>query len=166
MIEGTQISSVMRTPVIISGDWLLKRVELENRDIDLVSTLIPGPKFPGKSFMGGEFLAVNADCENKEAAVKLIKFVTSPENQVRFCQASHMANPSSKQAQEDSYFTDNPHLQTFIKQLSSAKHPPVDPNWVNTETFIEEAVEEALFGSGLIAEPLRQARHKIENLKE
>jgi len=149
---------------IISGDWLLKRVELENRDIDLVSTLIPGPKFPGKSFMGGEFLAVNADSEDQEAAVKLIKFVTSPENQVRFCKASHMANPSSRVAQEDTYFADNPHLQTFIKQLSSAKHPPVNPNWVNTETIIEEAVEDALFGSGLIAEPLRQARHKIENL--
>lgn len=151
---------------IISGDWLLKRVKLENRKIDLVSTLIPGPKFPGKSFMGGEFLAINADCAHKEAAMKLIRFVTSPENQVRFCKASHMANPSSRQAQEDAHFGNDPHLQTFIKQLWSAKHPPVDPNWVYMETAIEEAVEEALFGSGLIAEPLLKARYKIEKLRE
>jgi len=151
---------------IISGDWLLKRVKLENRKIDLVSTLIPGPKFPGKSFMGGEFLAINADSEHKDAAMKLIKFVTLPENQVRFCKASYMANPSSRLAQEDAHFSDNPHLQTFIKQLWSAKHPPVDPNWVYMETALEEAVEDALFGSGLIAEPLRQARHKIEKLRK
>ncbi len=151
---------------IISGDWLLKRIELEQRDINLASTLFPGLRFPGRSFQGGEFLAVNAASEQTEAAVKLIDFITSPEAQVRFCKANLSANPSSKQAQQDDYFQSNPHLQTFIKQMSMVKHPPVDPNWVYIETAIEDAVEEALFGSGLPAEALRQARHKIAALKQ
>jgi len=150
---------------IISGDWLLKRIELENRSINLLSTLIPGQKFPGFSFLGGEFLAVNAASPNKEAAMKFINFITSPENQVRFCKANRSANPSSKKAQEDPYFTSNPHLMTFIKQMKLAKHPPVDPDWVYIENAIEEAVEDALFGSGLVAEPLRQARIKVDKLK-
>jgi multiple sugar transport system substrate-binding protein len=150
---------------IISGDWLLKRIELENRSINLLSTLIPGLKFPGVSFQGGEFLAINAASPNKEAAMKFINFITSPENQVRFCKANRSANPSSKTAQQDPYFTSNVHLLTFIKQIQAAKHPPVDPDWVYIENAIEEAVEDALFGSGLVAEPLRQARIKVDKLK-
>ncbi len=151
---------------IISGDWLLKRIEKEKRDIDFVTTLIPGLKFPGRSFLGGEFLAINSATKNKDAALKLIDFITLPENQVRFCKANRSANPSSKAAQEDEYFKSNSHLQTFIKQMSMVKHPPVDPDWVNIESIIEEAVEDALFGSGLPAQALYEARLKIEALKK
>ncbi|RKX24717.1 MAG: hypothetical protein DRP47_10940, partial [Candidatus Zixiibacteriota bacterium] len=149
---------------IISGDWLLKRIELEHRKINLVSTLMPGPTFIGRSFMGGEFLAINKASERKQAAMKLIRFVTSPENQVRFCKANRSANPSSIEAQNDEYFSSNIHLQTFIKQLPMSNHPPVNPDWVYIEEIIEEAVEDALFGSGLVAEPLRLARRKIAKL--
>lgn len=150
---------------IISGDWLLKRIELEKRNINLVSTLIPGLSYPGKSFLGGEFLAVNEAGENKEAALKLARFITSAENQIRFCKANRSANPSSRVAQKDPYFQSDPHIKTFILQLQLAKHPPVDPDWVYMEAIIEETVEEALFGSGAIAEPLRQARNRIAKLK-
>ncbi len=150
---------------IISGDWLLKRIELESRHINLASTLIPGLRYPGTSFQGGEFVAVNGASNHKEAAMKFINFITTPENQVRFCQANRSANPSSIAAQKDPYFTSNVHLQTFIKQIQSAKHPPVNPDWVYIEDAIESAVEDALFGSGLVAEPLRQARIKVDKLK-
>jgi len=149
---------------ILSGDWLLKRIEKENRDIDLVSTLFPGEQFPGQSFLGGEFLAVNAASDASQAALEFIDFITSPENQVRFCKANRSANPSSKKAQEDPYFANNVHLQTFIKQISMAQHPPVHADWVSIEEIIEEALEDALFGSGLVAEPLRIARGKIARL--
>lgn len=151
---------------IISGDWLLKRIEIEGRDINLLSTVIPGPKFPGRSFLGGEFLAVNAASEHKKEALRLIDFITSPENQVRFCKANRSANPSSMKAQENAYFKSNEHLQTFIKQIGLSRHPPVDPDWVFIENAIEEAVEDALFGSGLVGEPLLKARRKIDKLKQ
>ena len=151
---------------IISGDWLLKRIEREQRDINLVSTLFPGLKFPGLSFLGGEYLVVNAASDESDAAIKLIDFITEPTNQVRFCKANRSANPSSKQAQEDPYFQSNIHLQTFIKQMSMVNHPPVDPDWVYIETAIEEAVEDALFGSGRPAQALLDARKKIEALKK
>lgn len=147
---------------IISGDWLLKRIENENRKFNLVSTIIPGPKYPGPSFMGGEFLAINKASENKEAAYKFIRFMVSPANQIKFCKANRSANPSSLAAQKDPYFTGNEHLQTFIKQLNLAKHPPVDPDWVYIEAILEEAIEDALFDSGLPGQALFKARKKIE----
>lgn len=168
--------------MIISGDWLLKRIETENRKIEFGTSVIPGPDptfgtgrnitasgktdiYPGVSFMGGEFLAVSAASKHREAALALIDFVTSPENQIRFCKANRSANPSSRRAQEDEYFQSNPHLQTFVKQLNLAHHPPLDPNWVYIEAEIEAAVERVLFEGALPAETLRQLQHKITELR-
>ncbi len=150
---------------IISGDWLVKRVELENRKINLAAFLMPGWGFPGRSFLGGEFLAVNAKSDKKEAAIKFINFMTSPEAQVAFCKANRSANPSSKEAQKDPYFTSNPILDVFIKQMRNSVHPPVDPNWPAYEDAIEAAVEDALFGSKLPAQALRNANNKIMEIK-
>ncbi|PWB69714.1 hypothetical protein C3F09_10125 [candidate division GN15 bacterium] len=150
---------------IISGDWLLKRIELENRKINLMTTLIPGPKYPGKSFLGGEILVVNEQSKRREAALKFIDFLTSPANQVRFCKANRSANPSSVEAQADPYFAGNPHLVTFIKQINSAICPPVDPDWPLIEDVIEKAVEDALFGRRLVATALRDAQIQITALK-
>ncbi len=155
-----------RIGFILSGDWLLKRIESEKPDFPLVSTLMPGTKLPGRSFLGGEFLAVNAASKNKDAAVKFIRFVTSAENQLKFCKANRSANPSSVQAQSDEYFSSNMHLQTFIKQMRLAKHPPVDPDWVYIEEAIEKAVENAVFGKTPIGEALMAARKKIEKMKQ
>jgi len=149
---------------IISGDWLLKRIENEKRDIDLVSTLIPGPTFLGKSFMGGEFLAINTASEHKAAAGKFIRFITSPENQIKFCKANRSANPSSRTAQQDDYFQNNPHLKAFVSQIARAVHPPVHPEWVYMEEYIEDAVEACLFEGTGPAEALFVARKKIDKL--
>ena len=97
--------------------------------------------------------------------MRFVKFITSAENQVRFCKANRSANPSSRTAQRDEYFASNEHLQTFIIQLRRATHPPVDPDWVYIEEEIEKAVESSLFGEGLIAEPLRQAQKSISKHK-
>lgn len=152
--------------LIISGEWLLKRIEKENRDINFITSLFPGERYPGQSFLGGEFLAINADSDHKDAAMKLIDWVTKPENQLRFCQANYSANPSAHLAQEHEYFQSSDHLQTFIKQLRLSKHPPVHPEWVKIEALIEEAVENALFETGLVAEELRIARGKIAELND
>ncbi|RKX22178.1 MAG: hypothetical protein DRP35_02555 [Candidatus Zixiibacteriota bacterium] len=150
---------------IISGDWLLKRIELEKRRINFGTTLIPGPTLPGRSFLGGEFLAISENSKNKEAAKKFIDFITSAENQIEFCKANRTATPSSKLASQDEYFTSNPNLLIFNKQIHLAVNPPVDPDWVKIEAIIEEAVEEIIFNTDLIAEPLLDAQRKIEKIK-
>mgnify|MGYP001099798176 CR=1 FL=1 len=155
---------------IFSGDWLLKRIKQENHDIDFQTSLIPGQEFnefriTGQSFMGGEILTVNAASENKEAAIKFVEFITSPENQLRFCKANGSANPSSRTAQQDEYFQSDPNLQTFITQIKHAKHPPVDPDWVYIERELEKAVERVLFEDAGPGEALLEARDNIVALR-
>lgn len=152
--------------VILSGDWLLKRIEQEKRRINFVTTLFPGPGYPGRSFMGGEFLAINEASDNRDEALKFVKFITSPENQVRFCIANRSSNPSSLVAQQDSFFTEDVNRLTFVKQIRLSKHAPVDPDWVYIEDEIERAVEDALFGRGLPATALHEAQKRITRLKK
>ena len=151
---------------VISGDWLIKRIAVEKRKIDYATTFIPGPKYPGKSFMGGEFLSVNAGSTHKDEALKFISWITSPANQLKFCKANHSANPSSHLAQSDPYFQNNVNLLTFVRQLNQSEHPPVDPDWPFIEDAIEKAVEDALFGSKLPATALYNARIKIAQIKK
>lgn len=168
--------------MIMSGDWLLKRIQLEQRPIDFVTSLMPGPDptfgtgrtvvpglktnaYPGKSFEGGEFLAVAAASSKKDAALKLIDFITSPDNQLKFCKTNLSANPSCRQTQQDPYFQGNPNLEIFIKQLNLATHPPVDPDWVYMEAEIEKAVEQVLFKNALPGETLRQLQKTITDLR-
>jgi len=148
--------------VIISGDWLLKRIRNENRNIDFITSIIPGPKYPGKSFLGGEYLAVAESSAHKKAASDFIKYITAPGNQVKFCKANYSANPSSKTAAEDPFFTDNPNLQTFVKQIRAAVAPPNDPRWVDIEALIEGALEKVLFEGAPIAETLYETNRKIQ----
>ncbi|MDD3732881.1 MAG: extracellular solute-binding protein, partial [candidate division Zixibacteria bacterium] len=151
---------------ILSGDWLLKRIKLENRKINFFTTVMPGLELPGRSFMGGEFLAINKNSKNKDAARKFIDYLVSPENQVRFCKANYSANPSSKKAQQDEYFTSDKNLRTFISQLRMAKNPPVDPNWVYIEDIIEKTVEDVVFNNKPPAATLLDAQHKITALRK
>jgi multiple sugar transport system substrate-binding protein len=168
---------------VLSGDWLLKRIELENRSIDFSTSTMPGPgstfgsgrsvvagykneTYPGRSFMGGEYLAISAASKHPDAALKLISFVTSPENQIKFCKANRSANPSSRTAQADAYFQDNINLRTFVMQLHLSDHPPVDPDWVYMEAELERAVEQVLFENAPPGETLLQLQKTITELRQ
>ena len=150
--------------VIISGDWLLKRIRNENIDIDFVTTLIPGPKYPWKSFAGGEFLAISENSTNKAEAARFIEYITSAENQLLFCKANYTATPSSKVAAKDEFFRSDPNLQTFIMQLNMSQMVTPMPQWVYVEDIIEKALEEVLFNDAPAAETLYEANQKIKEL--
>ncbi len=150
--------------VIISGDWLLKRIRNENRKIDFSTFVFPGPKYSGTSFLGGEYLAISKTCPNKDAALKFIKFITDKDNQLTFCKANMSANPSNKAASEDPFFTDDPHLATFVQQIKNAQMPEIDKNWVYIEDIIERTLEDILFNGVPIAEGLYNGKKEIEKL--
>ncbi|MBN4072304.1 extracellular solute-binding protein [bacterium AH-315-F03] len=151
---------------VLSGDWLLKRIRNEKPDFSFTTGMFPGRSTTGTSFLGGEYLVINQDSNAKEkaAALRLLRFVTSAENQVKFCEANFTATPSSKKATEDAFFTSDPHLQTFIKQLRYAKFPPFEPTWVYIEEEIEKAVERTLFEDMLPFQSLNQARGNIQKI--
>jgi len=153
-----------RIGVIISGDWLLKRIKNEGLKINFLTTLIPGPNYPGKSFVGGEYLAVSQASKNKEKAIRFIKYITSKENQLAFCKANYSANPSNKEAARDPFFMDDENLQIFVKQLEMSRVPCATPQWVYIEDIIEKAIEDILFNDAPIADEVYEANSEIQKL--
>ncbi len=149
---------------VLSGDWLLKRIRKEKPGFNFVTGLFPGQNGAGKSFLGGEYLVVNKDSDNKEAALKFAKFLTSKENELKFCKANFSANPSNIEATKDSFFTNDPYLLTFVKQLKLSKAPPFEPKWVYIEDEFEQAVERTLFEGMGPFESLSIARAKIQQI--
>ncbi len=147
--------------VIISGDWLLKRIKKENREINFATSIIPGPEYPGKSFLGGEYLAVSKSSAHKDEALKFIKYITDKENQLAFCKANYSMNPSSKDASKDPFFNDDLNHKTFVIQIRSSQSPPAVPEWVYIEDIIETTLENVLFNDAPIAESLYEAKFKI-----
>lgn len=150
--------------IVFSGDWLLRRIRTERPDFPFTTGLMPGAKLTGTSFLGGEYLVVNQDSPHKGAALKLLRFITAPENQIAFCKANYTATPSSAAATADPFFSDDPHMQTFIKQLRYAKAPPFEPTWVYIEEEIEKAVERTLFEDMGPFESLHLARNAIQKI--
>ncbi len=151
---------------VISGDWLLKRIDREKPDFNFATYLIPVPR-PGPvsvSFAGGEYLAIGSQSQHKEAAYEFIRHICSPANQLLFCMKNRTANPSSKAAANDSVFMAQPHFDTFIKQMETSRMPPVNTQWVYIEDRLERAVESALYGAKTPEQALNDAKREIEEL--
>lgn len=155
-----------RIGFVISGDWLLKRLNNEKPGFAFSTCLIPGPTglTSSSSFAGGEYLSVSQSSKHKDIAFQFIHFICSPENQLRFCMQNQSANPSSKKAAADSAFLAQSHFGTFITQMSMAKTPPNHPRWVYIEDQLEKGIETALYGTKTPPQALSETSQAIEEL--
>lgn len=151
---------------VISGDWLLKRIDREKPGFNFSTHLIPVPRQgePSISFAGGEYLAVNARSPHREMAAALIRHICSSENQILFCLKNRTANPSSITAASDSAFLAQPHFDTFVRQLETSRMPPAHPKWVYIEGKLEQAIEEALYNAKTPRQALIDAKNEIDEL--
>lgn len=151
---------------VISGDWLLKRIKNDKPNFPLATSVIAGPSGSQSSisFAGGEYLAINSASPYAETALALIRFICSPDNQIRFCLANRTANPSSVMAAADAVFLSQPHYSTFIDQLRTSKSSPSHPQWVYIEAELEKGIEEALYGTKPPKSALMDAAARIENI--
>ncbi len=151
---------------VISGDWLLKRIENEKPDFIYSTQLIPPPKIGDSSisFAGGEYLAVNAQSQHADLAYQLVRYICSPKNQLRFCLQNRTPTPASVDAATDSTLLAQPHFGTFIEQLKTSRTSPATPQWVYIEEKLERAIEEALYGTKTAGRALSDANKGIEEL--
>jgi len=151
---------------VISGDWLLKRIENEKQDFNFTTQLIPPPKIGDSSisFAGGEYLAISAQSAHADLAYALIQYICSPKNQLRFCLQNRTPTPSSVETAADSTLLAQPHFGTFIEQLKTSRTSPATPQWVYIEEKLERAIEEALYGTKTAGRALSDANKGIEEL--
>jgi multiple sugar transport system substrate-binding protein len=154
---------------VISGGWLLNDLRKNYPQLNFGICLMPKPESDRgtpASFAGGEFLVINKKTKNPKEALELIKFLIQKDNCLKVCQAIGSGFPSTRDAELDPYYRNNPDLSIFQEQLKYAISPPPHPQWVYIEEIIEKAVEEVMYDKESPENALDHAKSEIDKLLE
>lgn len=155
-----------RIGVVISGGWLLRKIELQNPSLDYAVISFPGESEQdrGISFFGGQYLAVNAQSERSAVAQEFIRFLLGKDRAMRLSVLSRVTVPSDRSAAADSFFVEHPGDRVLLEQLRHARPSPLHPQWPAIERILEDEVEQALYGKKTSADCLRDADERIRKI--
>ncbi len=109
---------------------------------------LPGPTGPesGVSFAGGSSLVVYKDSKHKDAAWKLVEFLSRPEQQVRFWRLTGDL-PARREAWADTALANDVRMRAFATQLGRTAATPKLPEWEFIATRLLEQSERAIRGA-------------------
>ena len=140
----------------VSGPWhvgILK--EQGGAGFDEKFAVAPMPRAKtATSFIGGSNIAVFKDAKNRDGAWKFIQWLSKPEVQVKWYQASTDL-PAVQSSWQDPSLSGDANLAVFGEQLKDAKAPPAYPTWAQVSAVFDNEVEK-LAKSG--ADPATVAR--------
>lgn len=105
----------------------------------------PGAIHPGVSLAGGASLAICRYSAHKEAAWKLLQFLTEPARQVEFYRLTGDL-PSRQSAWRLADLANRPPTQAFWEQLQAVQATPRIPEWERIAARIARYAEEAARG--------------------
>lgn len=155
----------------VSGGWLVEKIRNENPGLNYGIAKVPGvmaedmagPRLsPGISFAGGEYLAVNSGSKSKGLALKLVKYLTSGENALEFCeQITEAGFPADKEFYSSERLISDPARAVFAEQLEYSRMTPVHPKWLEIEKVIEDAAVSVLYGKSYSRDALMEAEELV-----
>ncbi len=145
-----------RIGFVISGEWLVRKLEKLDPKMDYFVSTLPGPTAndTGISFAGGEYLVINVNSDKQEIALALIRFLTQPKENQCFCRAAGSFTPANRYSLDPADTLLASVAAVFRRQSGSARPTPVHPAWVYIEEAIEKGIEQALYGELTVAEAL------------
>ena len=130
-------------PMMISGPYEIGNLEKAGgavfTDKYAVATL-PKDK-SATSFVGGSNLAVFKQSANRDAAWKLVQWLSQPEVQAKWYQATGDL-PSVESAWKEGVLADDPKLSLFGEQLKDTNSPPSVPTWTQVSAAADTQVEQ------------------------
>ncbi|MFZ1410322.1 MAG: sugar ABC transporter substrate-binding protein [Micropruina sp.] len=130
-----------KVPMFISGPWMMSGVEKDGKmDKDAYGVFVMPKKESGASFIGGSNLAVFKETKNRDAAWKLVDYLTQAETQVDWF-TTVGALPSVKTALEDPKVSGDPKFAVFAEQLKTAYAPPSVGTWEQIAKQFDSTVE-------------------------
>lgn len=149
----------------ISGPWLADRIRKDNPGLQFGLQVMPG--FAGQravSFGGGEYLAINNASKQKDAAKKLVTFLTSAKQALEFCKALPGGMTPADLSVAGDPFLQSEIRKHFTAQMKNARFTPVHPKWLDMEAIIEEEVSQAILGNKEAAQALNDAQYRLTQL--
>ncbi len=147
---------------VISGGWLLRGLRANPPEFDYRLAIFFTPEGDtGRSFFGGEYLAVHSKSEKIDLAKKFAEFLTAKVNSQRLCDAAGFGFPPYLDLD-----ISDPEKAIQARQLAHAMAAPPTPLWNDIERDIEDAIEAAMYDHGTPEEILNKASKTItEKLK-
>lgn len=105
----------------------------------------PGDATPGVSIAGGASLAIAAASPHREAAWRLVDYLTAGERQIEFYRLTGDL-PSRRSAWEEAGLSAAPRVEAFWRQLGHVRAPPRLPEWERIAATIGRYAEAAVRG--------------------
>jgi len=154
----------------ISGPWNLgefrRRLPPELQQ-SWATAPLPGPTGAesGVSLAGGSSLVILRSSRHKDAAWKLIEFLSRPEQQLRFYQLTGDL-PARREAWNDSLLATDREAAAFRIQLNRTMPTPMVPEWEQVTTKLMDQTEAAVRGGQSPGEALAALDRDVDRLLE
>jgi multiple sugar transport system substrate-binding protein len=152
----------------VTGPWNIgefrRRLPAE-RQGDWATAPLPGPDGPGVSTAGGSSLVVFRGSRRKEAAWKLIGFLSEPETMQRF-HALTGDLPPRRSAWRAPGLASDPPSQAFARQLERVRAAPKIPEWERIFQEMQLAAERVVQGREGAEAACRELDVRVDALLE
>jgi multiple sugar transport system substrate-binding protein len=154
----------------ITGPWNIgefqRRMPPELQDKWMTAPLPgPVPGKPGVSLAGGSSLAIASSSQVKEAAWKLVEFLSEPPQQLAFYRLTGDL-PARIEAWQDTTFTRNRYARAFYEQLKAVMAPPKVPQWEQIAMKVQDYADITSRETMSPAEALKQLDHDVNVILE
>ena len=127
-----------------TGPFDVATLTTEYPNLNFATAVIPGIDGMGCTTANGWTLVMAKNCpsENKEAAAKMLAYLSTPQNQARLTDSF----PASYTALEYEQFS-TALLKPFAEQLENSRPEPTYTRWAEMEPVIYEYIQYAVSGS-------------------
>ncbi|MCC4250000.1 extracellular solute-binding protein [Microbacterium testaceum] len=153
------------TPMLIDGPFLIGQLEELGGEgfSDKFATAVLPTKESSISFSGGANLAVFDNSDNAASAWKLVQWLTEPETQVAWYEATGDL-PAVQEAWNDDALVASPTLAAFGTQLETAKPVPATTTWVQVAAAGDAMLEKIRLGQQSPADGLKELQATADQL--
>lgn len=162
-----QLFAEGRVGIQISGAWNFAVIPRTNPTLNFGVALLPRPaanRGTPASFAGGEILSVLEGSRNREAALKLVRFLSAEPQVMRIVEVQRNLVPTAKAAIDHPYYRAHPEQKLYFEQARYAVAPPVHPAWVSMQAEITRAVEEVVLKDRAPKQALAEASKRIDKI--
>lgn len=152
-------------PMVVEGPFLRGQLdEVGGEGFSEKYTTAVLPALDGSvSFSGGANLVVFRGSDNAASAWKLIDWLTTPETQAAFFEATGDL-PAATAAWDQPAVADDASLATFGTQLETAKAPPVTTSWVKVAAKGDQALEAIRRGTADVDDALTSLQREADSI--
>jgi multiple sugar transport system substrate-binding protein len=152
-----------KSAMMVAGSWLRANIVNENPNLNYDVVTFAKNKNAASVIGGGNIMMMKDD--NKEASWELMKFLSSKENSMKYCEDAGYISPRADVVAESELWSTDPVLSVYAEQLKLAKARGPHPKWPEISSSIQFAIQDTLSEGKTAEEALSDAAKEIAAIK-